>query len=61
MKYFKIYNTLYVVVSEKDLKQFFKTEDSFQTAMFRIHDESIKRNCKRVRILNRSEVTNESN
>lgn len=50
MKYYKISDALYVVISKKDLKQFFKTEDKFSNAMSCIYNEAIKRNCKRVKI-----------
>ena len=52
MKFYKIYNTLYVVINKNNLKQFFKTEDNYQHAMDRIYNEAIKRNCERVKILN---------
>lgn len=59
IKYYKIYNTLYVVIHEKDLEQMFKTEDNYQNTLYRIYDEAVKRNCKRVKILNGSEVIKE--
>lgn len=52
MKYYKIYNILYVVISEKDLKKIFKTENNYLNAMNHIYNEAIKRNCERIKILN---------
>lgn len=52
MKYYKLYNTLYVVINGKDLKQLFENEMNFQVSLNRIYKETLYRNCIRIKILN---------